>query len=230
MPLKLTVGLAKKVGRPDYGSLGASCGMEIELAADAIRGDPEALLGGARAAFAACRRAVDEELARLQGPPPEHPGEAGVGVRTSDRVSLMDRDEQGPPAPPRDALAPDRPATAGQVRTIVAIARRRRLGLAGLLRAEFGVAGPEELSLPPGQPAHRRAQGGRRREVSPGGPRRAVKFEEETEAMTRDDDRERWIDALARRIRRHLRPSVDPEDGVATGARRTGRHPPGLEP
>jgi hypothetical protein len=31
---------------------------------------------------------------------------------------------------------------------IVAIARKRRVGLSGLLRAEFGVAGPEELSLP----------------------------------------------------------------------------------
>jgi hypothetical protein len=146
MPLKLTVGLAKKVGRPNYGSLGASCGVEIELAADAIRGDPDALLGGARAAFAACRRAVDEELARLQGPPPDDAGrDRGAG---SGRDSQPDHDERASAGMPPKAFAPARPATAGQVRTIVAIARRRRVGLPGLLRDEFGVAGPEELSLP----------------------------------------------------------------------------------
>jgi hypothetical protein len=148
MPLKLTVGLAKKVGRPNYGSFGASCGVEIELAADAIRGDPDALLGGARAAFAACRRAVDEELARLQGPPPDDAGEAGAAGPGPDRSTHSIHNEPGPAASPRDGIATTRPATPGQVRTIVAIARRRRVGLAGLLRAEFGVAGPEDLSLP----------------------------------------------------------------------------------
>jgi hypothetical protein len=148
MPLKLTVGLAKKIGRPDFGSLGASCGVEIELAADAIRGDPDALLGGARAAFAACRRAVDEELALLQGAPPGHQGKAGAEDRGSDHTTLSGQHDQRPPAPARGALATARPATPRQVRMIVAIARRRRVGLAALLRNEFGVAGPEDLSLP----------------------------------------------------------------------------------
>jgi hypothetical protein len=148
MPLKLTVGLAKKVGRPNYGSLGASCGVEIELAADAIRGDPDALLGGARAAFAACRRAVDEELARLQGPPLDHPAGASAEDRGGDHRTRSGHGENGSSASTPTVLAPARPATPGQVRTIVAIARRRRVGLAGLLRDEFGVTGPEELSLP----------------------------------------------------------------------------------
>ena len=31
MPLRLQVGLQQKVGRPDYGSLGAACQVELEL-------------------------------------------------------------------------------------------------------------------------------------------------------------------------------------------------------
>lgn len=31
MPMTVKVGLSKKVGQPDYGSLGASCDIELEL-------------------------------------------------------------------------------------------------------------------------------------------------------------------------------------------------------
>ncbi len=43
MPVKLTVGLSKKVGLPNYGSLGATCGLEVEVPSLSLHSDPEAL-------------------------------------------------------------------------------------------------------------------------------------------------------------------------------------------
>ena len=39
MPLKLNVGLSKKIGLPDFGSLGASCHVEVELDGALLRTD-----------------------------------------------------------------------------------------------------------------------------------------------------------------------------------------------
>ena len=63
MPLKLNVGLQKKLGLPDYGSIGATCHVEIELSASALD-DPEGFRRQVRGAYAACTRAVEEELAQ----------------------------------------------------------------------------------------------------------------------------------------------------------------------
>ena len=39
MPMTLNVGLSKKVGLPDYGSLGASCSVTVELDQHLLRDD-----------------------------------------------------------------------------------------------------------------------------------------------------------------------------------------------
>ncbi|HVC96460.1 MAG TPA: hypothetical protein VND64_22435 [Pirellulales bacterium] len=64
MPLKLNVGLSKKVGLPDYSSIGASCHVELELNNGLLDGGRGGFQAEAQRAFAACRQAVDEELAR----------------------------------------------------------------------------------------------------------------------------------------------------------------------
>jgi hypothetical protein len=64
MPLTLNVGIAKKLGQADFGSLGAHCNLSVELDPAVLQGDAEALQRHVRHAYAACSRAVNEELAR----------------------------------------------------------------------------------------------------------------------------------------------------------------------
>ena len=66
MPLKLNVGLSKKIGQPDYGSLGASCNVEVELDSAMLFDDPDAFHERTMNAYAACRQAVEDQLARQQ--------------------------------------------------------------------------------------------------------------------------------------------------------------------
>ena len=63
MSTKISVGLTKKAGLPDYGSVGASCHVEFELD-NASPEESEAFQARVRQAYAACSRAVNDELQR----------------------------------------------------------------------------------------------------------------------------------------------------------------------
>src|SRR6185437_14434890 len=63
MPLKLNVGLMKKIGQPRYGSLCASCHLEIEMESSLLERDADAFNDRVRRTFAVCRRAAEMELA-----------------------------------------------------------------------------------------------------------------------------------------------------------------------
>jgi len=81
MPLTLNVGLSKKIGQPDYGSLAASCHVEVELDQSLIFQDLEEFHASVSSIFAACRQAVADELARQQIPGAE-PGKSGRRSRS----------------------------------------------------------------------------------------------------------------------------------------------------
>ncbi len=66
MPLKLNVGLSKKIGQSNYGSLGASCHVEVELDQSLVFDDPEGFQERVTQAYAACRQAISQELDRHQ--------------------------------------------------------------------------------------------------------------------------------------------------------------------
>jgi hypothetical protein len=142
MPLRLNVGVSKKLGLPAYSSIGASCNLDLE---SAILRDPAGFRDQVQGAFAAAREAGDDELARLQAL-----GDPGVERQTPPSfVSTNGTPARNGHLAPRPGPARERPgkaATASQVRAITAIARRRHADLDGLLR-DLGVNRPEELSL-----------------------------------------------------------------------------------
>jgi hypothetical protein len=142
MALKLSIGFQKKLGLPDFGSLGASCNVEFEIDQALLHNDLDGFHEKARHAFVACQQAVNDQLARqaqngaakngnghANGHPPPHNGSANVGNGHGSSATAT------------------RLATQSQARAIRAIASRQRLDIQKLLEARFGVGRPENLRL-----------------------------------------------------------------------------------
>jgi hypothetical protein len=138
MALKLNVGVSKKLGLPEYSSVGASCNVEVELDPGLLEHDLDAFHERARAAYVACHQAVEDDLARSQAAPrPTAHGRNGTAA-TNGTLPSRAGSANG---------RPRLPATASQVRAILAIARKQDADLEGVLRNDFGVDQPENLSL-----------------------------------------------------------------------------------
>jgi hypothetical protein len=142
--LKLNVGVSRKVGQPAFGSVGASCNLEIELEAGLIERDLDAFHARVRDAYIAAHQAVHDELDRLQAPvaqPAETPAPSPRHPSDGHTAGNGQTDRE-----PASRSRPRRPVTDKQLRAIATIATRQRVDLGPLLR-EYGVGRPEDLSI-----------------------------------------------------------------------------------
>ena len=134
MTIKLNVGVSRKVGQPNYGSLGACCNVDVEVDQQTLTDDPQGLHRRVQEAFAVCRQAVEAELSQC-------------GSRSDENGSALSHDSQPRDSSSRAASSSaPRAATAAQVKAIHAIAGRMGVRLADRLQP-LGVRSPSQLTL-----------------------------------------------------------------------------------
>ena len=129
MATKATVGLTQKIGQPGFGSIGASCQIEIEL--EGVEPTDPRVAERIQEAYAACRRAIQAELDAFEN-----------GHAASARV---DRSQSSRGTPKRGGS--NRNATAAQVNAINVITKKMKLDLGGFLQGQYGASRPEELDI-----------------------------------------------------------------------------------
>lgn len=155
MPMKLSVGLSRKLGLPDYSSIGANSQLELELDQSLFQGDLEGFRQQIRQMYSACTEAIHEELARQLGSSSAaaalaRPAAAASAPHTSlngngnGNGHAAEGHGNGHAAATVNGV---RRATASQVRAIYGIAGRLRLDIASRLREQFQIERPEDLSV-----------------------------------------------------------------------------------
>ena len=130
MPLKLNIGLSRKIGEANYGSRGASVNLEMELEG-ALVSEPGKLQQRIRQCFDLVRTSLAAEL-------------NGNGATNSPQVRSPEH--QKPPSN-GDQANPPRRATQSQVKALFAITKAQRIDLAELLQKRFCISRAEDLTI-----------------------------------------------------------------------------------
>jgi len=135
MPVKLNIGLSRKVGEANFGSRGASVNLEVELDSGIVS-DQQRFQERVRALYAQARQSINAEL-DLPGEAPaiEQPVVQRNGHASAHNGNGSQSRQEGGSA------------TQSQVRAIFAIARRNRLDPKNLVLERFGLDRPEDLSI-----------------------------------------------------------------------------------
>lgn len=154
MPLKLSVGLSRKQGLPNFGSAGATCLVEVELSSDALK-EGAVFFDQAEKALEACRVVVEGELARYTQPAsrtivmtsqPESPIRASPDTQEGSNAPPLS--SEPPTCRERSSDRPnDRPATQRQLQAIERLALRLGANPSDWLYQRIGETPPHCLSL-----------------------------------------------------------------------------------
>jgi len=146
MGVKLSVGIQKKVGLPDFGSFCASCHVEMEVDRYLLENDLDGFHQKVSDAFVACRQAVNDQLALANGlstkPDTQEAAAPARDVQSSNGKSNGHAGSNGHSQRPVTGTV-----TQSQLRAIHAISRRSRLDAASLLRERFKADRFESLSI-----------------------------------------------------------------------------------
>lgn len=122
MPLKISIAMSRKKGERNYGSRGATVGLEVEEDANLVN-QPQLLQERLAKLFELAKEAVDRQL------------EGAL-------ASCSPRAEEGV-----TRNGPLRRATSAQIRAIYAIGNHHQLDLAAELQSRFDVSRPDELNV-----------------------------------------------------------------------------------
>lgn len=162
MPLKVNVGLSKKIGLRDFGSLGASCHVEYEADASLLNTDLEGFHRQVKNAFIACKQAVQDELHRHQSAEQSLQPAGGESNRNGSPATANgsghDRSSSNSTTTARNSHSASngsngqrrtsgRKATASQVRALEAIGNRLQLNIEHRLLEKYGIRLASELSI-----------------------------------------------------------------------------------
>ena len=135
MPVKLNIGLSRKVGEANFGSRGASVNLEVELDSGIVS-DQQRFQERVRALYAQARKSINAELdLPSEGPAIEQPVVQRNGHASAHNGNGSQSRQVGGSA------------TQSQVRAIFAIARRNRVDPKNLVLERFGLERPEDLSI-----------------------------------------------------------------------------------